>query len=75
MSAVRDDERAVMTVSSSAGTEEFGDVCFSLPRVIGAAGVVSTLLPSLSGGERGSLHQSAQLLKEVIVGQLDGALI
>ena len=71
VSAIRDDERAVLTVSSLAGTNEFGDVSFSLPRMVGAGGIVSTLLPSLSGGERSALHKSARLLKDVIAGQLE----
>lgn len=69
VSAIRDNERAVLTVSSLAGTNEFGDVSFSLLRVVGSAGIVSTLLPNLSDGERGALHRSAQVLKEVIAGR------
>lgn len=69
VSAIRDNERAVLTVSSLAGTNEFGDVSFSLLRVVGSAGIVSTLLPNLSDEERGALHQSARVLKEVFAGR------
>lgn len=63
VSAIRDDEHAVFTVSSLAGENEFGDVSFSLPRLVGAAGVLSTLMPKLSDGERRALHESARLMK------------
>lgn len=63
VSAIRDDEHAVFTVSSLAGETEFGDVSFSLPRVVGAAGVLSTLMPKLSDDERNALHESARLMK------------
>jgi len=63
--AIRDDERAVFTVSLL--TPEFDgvrDVVFSLPRVLGAAGVLRTLEPELSAPERAELRRSAALLKE-----------
>lgn len=63
--AIRDDERAVFTVSTL--TPEFDgvrDVAFSLPRVLGAAGVLRTLEPELSASERADLRRSAAMLKE-----------
>ena len=74
VSAIRDDERAVLTVSSLAGTTEFSGVSFSLPRVVGTTGIISTLMPSLSGGERSALHQSVRILKGVIAGQLESTV-
>ena len=63
--AIRDDERAVFTVSAPAtGETSFGDVCFSLPRVIGSRGVVTTLQPALSVDEKEALKRSAQVLRE-----------
>ena len=63
--AIRDDQRAVMSVSirtpQVAGVE---DVALSLPRVVGAAGVVSTLVPTLDEGEWAALRRSAEVLKE-----------
>ena len=63
--AVRDDERVVMTVSSAQGTlKGFDGVCLALPRVIGAAGVMSTLIPSLSNSEQADLERSAGILRD-----------
>ncbi|MFD2175029.1 L-lactate dehydrogenase [Rhodobacter lacus] len=63
--AIRDDQRAVLTLSVRtphvAGVD---DVAVSLPRVVGAAGVVSTLIPSLDPPEWEALHRSTALLKE-----------
>jgi L-lactate dehydrogenase len=65
VSAVRDDERALFTVSSvTAGGEEFEGLSLSLPRVVGAQGVATTLSPDLSGQEREALRKSAELLRE-----------
>lgn len=62
--AVRDDERAVFTVSAP-GTDRtpFGDVCFSLPRVLGSDGVVNTLQPALATEEEAAMKQSAEVLQ------------
>ena len=63
--AIRDDQHAVLTVSirnpSVAGIE---DVALSLPRAIGATGVVATLHPSLTPHEEAALRRSAEVLKE-----------
>jgi len=60
--AIRDDERAVLTLSNI-DVPGFNDVSFSLPRVIGAAGILSTLRPSLSREEGHALEQSAEILR------------
>jgi L-lactate dehydrogenase len=63
--AVRDDERVVLTLSTPIA--KFGtvsDVCFSLPRVLGANGVEATLLPTLSEEETIALENSARILRE-----------
>ncbi len=63
--ALRDDERAVLTVSSaSGGPAGFDGVCLSLPRVVGAAGIVRTLRPPLSPGEEAAIRDSAATLAE-----------
>lgn len=63
--AVRDDERVVMTVSSAQGTlAGFDGVCLALPRVIGAAGVLATLVPPLSRDEQAALERSAAVLRD-----------
>jgi L-lactate dehydrogenase len=62
--AIRDDERAVLTVSMRT-TEVKGcdGVSVSLPRVVGQAGVVMTLRPVLSGEEMAAIQASARMLK------------
>jgi L-lactate dehydrogenase len=63
--AVRDDERAVLTVSAiTPDCEGVRDVALSLPRVVGAGGVLRTLAPELSDDERSALHRSARILRE-----------
>ena len=63
--AVRDDERILLTVS--APSPELGDngaPCLSLPRIVGSRGVIRTLFPTLSAGERQALEASAHVLAE-----------
>ncbi|HMK50553.1 MAG TPA: L-lactate dehydrogenase [Thermodesulfovibrionales bacterium] len=61
--AIRDDERAVLTVSAlTSMIEGLEGVSLSLPRVIGSVGIVDTLRPSLSEEERSLLHTSAMVL-------------
>jgi L-lactate dehydrogenase len=63
--AVRDNERAVITLSTPVtGIEGFEDVSLSLPRVLGSDGIVSTLQPSLSDKEQAQLKRSASILQE-----------
>lgn len=62
---IRDDERAVMTVSTlTPEIEGVEQVALSLPRVVGAAGAVRTLAPELDAPERDALARSAAILKE-----------
>jgi L-lactate dehydrogenase len=57
--AIRSDERAVLTLSTRAlGVGDFPEVCFSLPRIVGAAGVLATLPPELSADEHQALRNS-----------------
>jgi L-lactate dehydrogenase len=63
--AIRDDERAVLTVSiPTHEIEGVKGVSLSLPRVVGEKGVVETLPPSLSEEEDVALRKSAEILKE-----------
>jgi L-lactate dehydrogenase len=63
--AIRDDERAVFTLSAPGpGETQFGNVCFSLPRVLGSGGVVATLSPALSAEEKEAMKRSAHILQE-----------
>jgi L-lactate dehydrogenase len=61
--AVRDDEGAVLTVSSlSQGFADIDSVCMSVPRVVKADGVGAELWPPLSDREHAALVASAQVL-------------
>ncbi len=63
--AIRDDERAVLTLSSMiTDIEGLDGVSLSLPRVLGAGGIGAELRPALSGEEQGALHKSAEILRE-----------
>jgi L-lactate dehydrogenase len=63
--AVRDDERRVLTLSSlTKDIEGFEEVSLSLPRVLGAKGVLAELQPNLSSVERSALDESASILKD-----------
>ena len=65
--AIRDDERAVFTLSSPPVAEmPDGNACFSLPRVIGSKGIVATLHPALSREEGVALKRSAQVLNQAV---------
>ena len=67
--AIEDDERALLTCSMlTPECEGVRDVAFSLPRVIGTAGVVKTFAPDLDAGERAALKRSAEILKEAAKG-------
>jgi L-lactate dehydrogenase len=62
--AIRGDERAVFTASADdSRTAEYAGVSLSLPRVVGAGGVVATLHPELSQHESVALHHSAEILR------------
>ena len=63
--AIRDDQRAVLSVSATTPEiQGVADVALSLPRVIGRAGVIATLLPDLDADEATALRASAELLAE-----------
>jgi len=63
--AIRDDERMVLTLSStSRAMEGLDEVSLSLPRVLGAGGIGAELRPALSGEEREALRKSAEVLRE-----------
>ncbi|MFM2043189.1 MAG: hypothetical protein RLY86_1765 [Pseudomonadota bacterium] len=66
---IADDERALTTCSmvtpDVAGVE---DVALSLPRLVGAAGVLETLRPGLDDGETAALRRSAEILRNAFDG-------
>jgi len=67
--AIRDDERVVLTLSSLNTTlSKFERTCFSLPRVLGAKGIVTTIEPALSAEESAALQRSVAVLCEATKG-------
>ncbi len=65
LQAIRDDEQAVFTVSAYApATDGLPAACFSLPRVVGRAGLGPTLMPQLDEAEHAALRRSAEVLAE-----------
>lgn len=63
--AIRDDEHALFTLTTRyEGAGEFNDICISLPRMVGAGGILATLMPPLSPQEHSLLQGSAEVLRE-----------
>jgi L-lactate dehydrogenase len=65
--SIGNDENSALTVSIL--TEEIegvGPVALSLPRLVGRAGVVRTLTPSLAAEEHAALARSAQVIREAL---------
>lgn len=63
--AIAQDQRDVLSVSIvTAKVADVEDVALSIPRVIGAGGVIADLFPDLDDGEYQSLNRSASILKE-----------
>jgi L-lactate dehydrogenase len=59
--AIRDDEGAVLTLSNIEG---LNGVSLSLPRVLKAKGIETTIQPMLSNEEEEALKRSAEILRE-----------
>jgi L-lactate dehydrogenase len=60
------DERAVLPVSVRTSVDGIGEVCLSLPSVVGRAGVVSRLDVPMDDAERDGLRASAATIRAVI---------
>jgi len=63
--AINKDERLLLSVSAlTPEIEGIADVTLSLPRIVGAGGVLETLNPDFSDEERVALRSSALVLRE-----------
>ncbi len=63
--AIGDNEQSVWSVAiATPEVEGVTDVALSIPRVIGARGVVADLFPDLNPGEHEALRRSAEILKQ-----------
>jgi L-lactate dehydrogenase len=64
--AIRDDERRILTVSGLTGhAAGFKGTCLSLPRLVGAGGILAEFRPDLSAAEDESLRSSAAILRKL----------
>lgn len=66
LAAIRNDERAVLPVSALHHFDGIGEVCLSLPSVVGRMGVLATLPVALDDDERAGLQASARAVAAVI---------
>jgi L-lactate dehydrogenase len=65
--SIRDDERRILTVSGlTSDVAEFKGTCLSLPRLVGASGIMAEFEPDLSIAEREGLRKSAEILREAV---------
>jgi L-lactate dehydrogenase len=65
--SIRDDERRILTVSGlTSDVAEFKGTCLSLPRLVGASGIMAEFAPDLSIAEREGLRKSAEILREAV---------
>lgn len=66
LAAIESDEHAVLPISTRHHVDGVGDVCFSLPTVVGARGAVRCLDVPMSDAERAGLTESARAIRDVI---------
>lgn len=66
LAAIEDDEHAVLPISTRHTVDGVGDVCFSLPTVVGRGGAVRALDVPMSDDERAGLADSARAIRSVI---------
>ncbi len=66
--AIAGDEHAVLPVSVRTTVEGVGEVCLSLPSVVGRDGVLATLWPPLDDSEREGLRASAAAIRSALDG-------
>jgi L-lactate dehydrogenase len=63
------DERAILTVSSLVPDAlELGEVCLSLPAIVGRAGIDRVIPPILAPDEERALKASAAIIRQYILG-------
>ncbi|MDJ0623208.1 MAG: L-lactate dehydrogenase [Desulfocapsaceae bacterium] len=63
--AIRDNEGAVLSVSSRCHSQKkYEGICFSLPRIVGAQGIVSELWPPLNDEEQQALQRSTAIIAD-----------
>jgi len=64
---IRDNGRRILTVSGlTRDVTEFAGTCLSLPRLVGAGGIMAEFRPDLSDAEDEDLRSSAVILREAV---------
>ncbi|MCU0574146.1 MAG: L-lactate dehydrogenase [Syntrophobacteraceae bacterium] len=64
--AIRDDERRILTVSGlTEDVAELRGTCLSIPRLVGAGGILGEFRPDLSAVEDEELRRSAAMLRQL----------
>ena len=64
---IRDNERRILTVSGLTGdVDEFNGACLSLPRLVGARGIMAEFRPDLSDAEDEGLRASSEILRKAV---------
>ncbi len=68
VSAIVNDEKSILTVSSVLNGEKYGieDVCLSVPTVVGGKGIVDVIETPLNEEEQQGLKESAQKISEIL---------
>jgi L-lactate dehydrogenase len=66
LAAIRNDERAVLPISSRHSFEGVGEVCLSLPTVVGRRGAGQVLDVPMDASERAGLYASAAAIRAAI---------
>ncbi|MEZ5227659.1 MAG: hypothetical protein R2710_13585 [Acidimicrobiales bacterium] len=66
LAAIANDERAVLPISTRHTFDGVGDVCLSLPTVVGRAGAVDIVEVPMTDHERQGLTASAQAIRATI---------
>lgn len=66
LSAIGADERAVLPVTARHHFDGIGDVCLSMPSIVGRRGVLATLDVPMDDAERTGLADSARAIRAVI---------
>ena len=66
MRAIAHDEHAVLPVSVRTDVDGVGEVCLSLPSVVGRQGVLSRLAVPMDDAEQAGLRASAAAIRAVI---------
>ncbi len=66
LAAIANDERAVLPISTRHSFEGIGDVCLSLPTIVGRSGAIDVVAVPTNDAEQEGLRLSAQAIRTTI---------